>query len=179
MKLNIAIFLSMIMVCICDVEVRKSMKDDGNGIYSIEINYRIQTSSDPTNLQIIDSYPEQLKLVEGDFVQEVKASTTWQTLSYKLALNLDAHSLSLSNKTVNVRLAPVRVFFGSDSFVESSEINFEVNPMNSILPKGGWIPFGSAFQHLFVAFFTLILPVLAAYVIIGGASRVFGPKKQQ
>jgi hypothetical protein len=133
----------LLLLALCEVEVKKALKDDGNGKYTVDVSYRIQTSSDPVNLQLIDSYPEQLRLVEGEIVSEVKGSTNWQTLSYKLALDLDPRRFSLSNRTIEIRLAPARVYFNigsNENHVESSDVSFQVNVIDLVLPQGGWIP---------------------------------------
>ena len=131
------------MGAFCEVEIKKSLREEGHGLYGVDVSYRIQTSDDPSRIQIIDSYPEQLRLVEGEFVAEVATTTSWQTLSYKLALNVNPSRFSLANRTLDIQLAPAQAHFaskGEDRVVYSEGSSIRISLSELVIPKGGWVP---------------------------------------
>jgi len=154
------------------LEVRKQVSTVADH-YLIAISYRsVGEAGRVSNIQIIDSLPEGLKLINGDLVAKVKdPNADWNFMSYQASANVNPALFSIENSTLEILLPSAEVSYartGHSSqresiYTETTSIKREL--VDSVVNKGGSRLSGVS-SSVVVAWFALALPVVAAINLI-------------
>jgi len=126
------------------LEVRKQVSAVSDH-YLIAISYRsVGEAGKVSNIQIIDSLPEGLKLLNGDLVAKAKdPQPDWNFMSYQAGSNVNPALFSIENSTLEILLPSAEVSYtrtGHSSqretiYTETASIEREL--VDSVVVKGG------------------------------------------
>jgi len=125
------------------------------------VQYKIATSSGKVSNIIVDDYlPEQLTLVSGKLVTKAEDATAeWKEVSYTAKLSSDI-KLTLQNSSIEILLSGATVRYSRGGNIDSLTTN-PVTITTKMTP-----PHGKYDQPLPIAFFALVLPILAGVFLI-------------
>jgi len=159
----------LIVLCLTEDQVKNDVlivkKTATNITHSntseVTIQYKVASNSGKvSNVVISDYLPEQLYLVSGNLVVKADDATAeWKEVSYIAKLSCDV-KLTLHNISTEIILPPAVVSYTRGSVAGSLSTN-SVNIYAKISPPEGKFDF-----PLPIAFFTLILPILAGVFLI-------------
>jgi len=173
------VFLILIFCCLClvptlaslnaDIEVQKVVAEKSNGIYSVSIGYRALREGQIGTIRIHDGLPPSLELIRGDLVARglEQAPTEWTWHEYRVTpFNVE---FSLRNKSIGIELPPAQVFYTKKENPQKWEY-LSTQPV--ILVAEIPIPEGFFSNPLLIFAFTIVVPVIAAYLLISHFQKV-------
>eukprot|EP01104_Vermistella_antarctica_P019583 TRINITY_DN7739_c0_g1_i3.p1 TRINITY_DN7739_c0_g1~~TRINITY_DN7739_c0_g1_i3.p1 ORF type:complete len:213 (+),score=49.18 TRINITY_DN7739_c0_g1_i3:92-640(+) len=147
--------------------VSKSARLLHNGEWLITVSVRATEGhdGDAKDITIVDSVPPSLIVTSGNLVARFQQSTTAaQTVTYTLTAS-NQIQLSVAERSIEFDLPVAQINYFVEG--EGKSINSEPTPVSFHLQ----IFTGNIDMTAVIAFVTLILPVLAAYVFIGKFSE--------
>jgi len=167
--IRIILLAYLIVLCFTEEQVKNdvlvvkktAVNSSHSNTYEIKIQYKVASNSGKvSNVVISDYLPEQLYLVSGNLVVKADDATTeWKEVLYIAKLSCDV-KLTLQNISTEIILPPAVVSYTRGSVTGSLSTN-SVTINAKISPPQGKFDF-----PLPIAFFTLVLPILAGVFLI-------------
>jgi len=149
--------------------VKKVVDHEGDGIYAVSIGYKLVSGSQASNLQIIDSLPSTVDLVRGKLVTKITEhpTTDWTYHTYFVKASPEIE-FTLSHLKHEVELPEAEIRYSRDARGTKIDV-IKTAPVTVTLELP--LPQGSIDYPYVIAFFTIALPILAAFFLIRSYSH--------
>jgi len=157
------------------LEVKKSAEaGPRSGHYTTTVSYRaVGAAGRIFNVRVVDSLPEELDLVSGQPVAKVDDPATDEWYHYSYVVRPRHVNITIAQPEAAVELPSAEVSYSTGGTNVFHTVYTEPVTLIIELP----IPKGTMDLWPAIAFFTLALPVLAAYFFIPHASSVQKKRK--